>query len=74
MDSKKIITIYDIAKEAGVSTATVSRVLTNSARVSQGKRERIEELIEKYDFKPNAMARGLSETKSKIIGIIAAEF
>lgn len=37
MDSKKIITIYDIAKEAGVSTATVSRVLTNSAKVSQEK-------------------------------------
>lgn len=73
MDSKKIITIYDIAKEAGVSTATVSRVLTNNARVSQEKRERIEELIEKYEFKPNAMARGLSETKSKIIGIIAAD-
>lgn len=73
MDSKKIITIYDIAKEAGVSTATVSRVLTNSAKVSQEKKEKIEALIEKYEFKPNAMARGLSETKSKIIGIIAAD-
>lgn len=67
------ITIYDIAKEAGVSAATVSRVLTNNARVKPEKKERILRLIEKYNFKPNAMARGLSDTKSKIIGIIAAD-
>ena len=69
----KNITIYDIAKEAGVSAATVSRVLTNNAKVRPEKMERILQLIEKYQFKPNAMARGLSDTKSKIIGIIAAD-
>ncbi len=69
----KNITIYDIAKEAGVSAATVSRVLTNNAKVRPEKKERILQLIEKYQFKPNAMARGLSDTKSKIIGIIAAD-
>lgn len=69
----KNLTIYDIAKEAGVSAATVSRVLTNNANVRPEKKERILKLIEKYNFKPNAMARGLSDTKSKIIGIIAAD-
>lgn len=70
---EKAITIYDIAKEAGVSAATVSRVLTGSANVRLEKKKRILQIIEKYNFKPNAMARGLSDTKSKIIGIIAAD-
>lgn len=69
----KVITIYDIAKEAGVSAATVSRVLTNNANVRNEKKQRVLELIEKYNFKPNAMARSLSDTKSKVIGIIAAD-
>ena len=67
------ITIYDIAKEAGVSPATVSRVLTGSAKVRPEKKQKIEELIEKYNFTPNAMARGLSDTRSRVIGIIAAD-
>jgi len=73
MEKGKIVTIYDIAKEAGVSAATVSRVLTNNANVRPAKKEKILELIEKYDFKPNALARSLSDTRSKVIGIIAAD-
>lgn len=69
----KTITIYDIAREAGVSPATVSRVLTNNANVRKEKKERVQFLIEKYNFKPNALARGLSDTRSKVIGIIAAD-
>ena len=52
MKDVKSITIYDIAKEAGVSPATVSRVLTNSANVRPEKKERVQQLIEKYNFKP----------------------
>ncbi len=70
---RKSVTIYDIAKEAGVSAATVSRVLTNNANVRPEKKIRITKLIEKYNFTPNAMARGLSDTKSKIIGVMAAD-
>ncbi len=65
---KERVSIYRIAEEAGVSPATVSRVLTGNANVSNEKRIRVEELIQKYDFRPNAMARGLSNTQSKIIG------
>ena len=64
---------YDIAKEAGVSPATVSRVLTNNANVSKAKKEKVQGLIAKYNFKPNALAKGLSDTQSKVIGIIAAD-
>ncbi|HEX3021352.1 MAG TPA: LacI family DNA-binding transcriptional regulator [Lachnospiraceae bacterium] len=73
MDSRKPITIYDIAKEAGVSVSTVSRVLTNNARVSKAKKEKVEQLIKKYDYMPNALARGLSETRSNVIGIISPD-
>ena len=48
----KALTIYDIAKEAGVSAATVSRVLTNSANVRKEKRDKVQNLIEKYNFMP----------------------
>ena len=73
VSDRKTITIYDIAKEAGVSASTVSRVLTNRARVRPEKRERVLALIEKYNFTPNAMARGLVDTKSRVIGIIVAD-
>lgn len=72
-NENRAITIYDIAREAEVSVSTVSRVLTNSANVKQEKREKIQALIDKYNFKPNAMAKGLSYTKRNIIGIIAAD-
>ncbi len=71
MDQK--VTIYTIAKEAGVSPATVSRVLTNSANVRPEKRAKVEELIHKYNFMPSALARSLTDTQRKLIGIITAD-
>lgn len=69
----KGITIYDIASEAGVSVATVSRVLTNNANVRPEKKEKVQQLINKYNFRPNAMARGLTDATNRVIGIIAAD-
>ncbi|MCR5716108.1 MAG: LacI family transcriptional regulator [Lachnospiraceae bacterium] len=69
----KNVTIYDIAREAGVSPATVSRVLNSSANVSSDKRQKIEQLMRKYNFNPNALARGLTETRRKVIGLLAAD-
>ena len=66
----KNVTIYDLAKEAGVSPATVSRILTGSTNVSEEKRQKVRQLIEKYDFVPNAMARGLTVSSSRTIGIL----
>ena len=73
MTNRKNITIYDIAKEAGVSPATVSRILTGSTSVRQEKRDRVNKLIEKYNFSPNAMARALTETRTKVIGMVMAD-
>ncbi len=69
----RAITIYDIAREAGVSPSTVSRVLTSRAKVSSEKRDEVLKVIEKYNFKPNTFAKGLAETKSKIIGVLVAD-
>lgn len=66
----KDITIYDIAKEANVSPATVSRVLTGSAQVKNDKKERVLQIIEKHNFQPNAVARSLFKKKSMMIGFI----
>lgn len=73
ISDNKAITIYDIAKEAGVSPATVSRVITNSVNVRPEKREKVEALIDKYHFKPNVLAKGLADTRTKTIGVLTAD-
>ena len=70
---KETISIYTIAKEAGVSPATVSRVLTGYAKVSEEKKSKVEALIRKYDFRPNALARGLSSVETKMIGLMVSD-
>ena len=52
--------IYDISKEANVSTATVSRVLNGNAKVSEKTRAAVMEVIERHGYQPSALARGLS--------------
>ncbi len=67
------MTIYDIANEAGVSASMVSRVMNNKKGVSAEKRALIENLLKKYNFEPNASARGLVKQSSGIIGILMAD-
>lgn len=67
---KKAMTVYDIAKEAGVSPSTVSRVLTGNAKVSREKAEKVRAIIKKNNFKPNAIARSLITRESRMIGVI----
>lgn len=70
MKEKRNITIYDIAREAGVSASLVSRVISGNGSVSDKNRRIIKELIEKYNFTPNALARGLQKSKNKTIGFL----
>jgi DNA-binding LacI/PurR family transcriptional regulator len=63
------MTITDIAREAGVSTATVSRVI-NHLSVSDDKRTRVEAAISKLNYTPNALARGLTSKSSRAIGVL----
>lgn len=73
MSSRKNVTIYDIAREAEVSPATVSRILTGSARVRPEKRNRVLALMEQYDFHPSSAARALSEQRSHLLGMICPD-
>ncbi|WP_138755677.1 LacI family DNA-binding transcriptional regulator [Paenibacillus sinopodophylli] len=66
----KPVTVYDIAREANVSVATVSRVINNTAPVKQSTRERVMELIVKHQFQPNALARSLYKKETGMIGVI----
>lgn len=62
--------IYDISEKAGVSIATVSRVLNNSARVSEKTREKVLEVMAEYDYVPNPFARGLGLKTMRTIGLL----
>lgn len=64
------VTIQDVAKEAGVSITTVSRVINNNYPVSVSTRERVEKAIEKLNFNPNLLARSLINSKTNTIGVI----
>lgn len=64
------MTIYDIAKEAGVSPSTVSRVVNNKKGINEETRKRIQKILEENNYIPNETARGLSMQSSKIIGIL----
>ena len=66
----KNITIYDVAREAGVSLATVSRVINGSSVVKPKTRDKVLEAIQRLDFKPNEIARGLATSKTTTIAIV----
>lgn len=59
------VTINDVAKEAGVSITTVSRVINGNYPVSKETRERVEAAIKKLNFQPNPIARSLVSKNKK---------
>jgi LacI family transcriptional regulator len=64
------VTIRDVARRAGVSPATVSRVLNRPELVEERTRERVRKAMEELDFHPSAIARGLSVRRTDTIGLI----
>jgi LacI family transcriptional regulator len=67
---EKKVTIYDVAREAGVSLATVSRVINGSSVVREKTKQKVLEVIARLDFKPNEIARGLATSKTTTIAIV----
>lgn len=65
--------IYDISKKAGVSIATVSRVLNGSSNVKPETRKKVMDIIDQYDYTPNAFARGLGLDTMNSVGIMCAD-
>lgn len=70
MISKEKITIKDVARAAGVSTQTVSRVLNNRPDVSSDTRKRVKQIITSLGYSPNVFARNLSRGRSNTLGVI----
>lgn len=67
---KQTITIYDVAREANVSMATVSRVVNGNPNVKPTTRKKVLEVIDRLDYRPNALARGLASKKTTTVGVI----
>jgi LacI family fructose operon transcriptional repressor len=65
--------IKDVAKAAGVSTATVSRVLANNAPVRKETRERVLQAVNELGYRPNLIARSLRAQKSAKIGLVVSD-
>ena len=63
--------IYDVAKRARVSAATVSAVVNGSAYVSPALKSRVEEAIGLLGYRPNSVARSLAQQRTRIIGMVA---
>lgn len=67
------LTIYDIAREAGVSASTVSRVVNGKAGVNVETKRRIQALLEKHNYAPNETARGLVMQNNRMIGVLVSD-
>jgi LacI family asc operon transcriptional repressor len=69
-DGAEMATILEVAKRAGVSKATVSRVLSGSGYVGPEKRERVEKAIAETGYRPNLLARNLATKTTQTIGLV----
>ena len=77
MNGKTPLTMKDIARELGISVATVSRALKDSPRISPERRAAIQQYAREHDFTPNVLAESLRHSKVqpiKLIGVIIPEF
>ena len=77
MNDKTTLTMKDIARELGVSVATVSRALKDSPHISSEQRERIKQYAQEHHFTPNTIAESLRHSRvqpMKVIGVIVPEF
>ncbi|HEX9064383.1 MAG TPA: LacI family DNA-binding transcriptional regulator, partial [Streptosporangiaceae bacterium] len=71
--SSSVVTLYDVASMAGVSTATVSRVVHNLDRVAPATRARVLEVIDKLGYVPDGAAQSLSRRRKDVIGLVCVE-
>lgn len=67
---RRAVTVYDIAERAGVSQATVSRVLSGGAPVAAATRERVLQAMRELDYRPNVVAQDLARGRSRAVGIL----
>jgi LacI family transcriptional regulator len=68
-----VVTLFDVARLAGVSTATVSRVVHGQDRVRESTRERVRQAIEELGYVPDGAAQSLSRRRKDVIGLVCVE-
>lgn len=68
-----MVTLKEIARECNVSATTVSNILNGKPKVSEETRQRVLATVDKMDYRPNYIAQGLRNRKTKTIGIIAED-
>jgi LacI family transcriptional regulator len=68
-----VVTLYDVARLAGVSTATVSRVVHGQDRVRDSTRARVQQVIEELGYVPDGAAQSLSRRRKNVIGLVCVE-
>jgi LacI family transcriptional regulator len=68
-----LATSWDIARAAGVSQSTVSRVLNDDPRVARRTRERVADVIERLGYTPNGVARGLATRRTQLVGVVVSD-
>lgn len=64
------VTIYDVAREARVSMATVSRVVNGNQNVKPETRDKVNEVIKRLNYRPNVVARGLASKRTTTVGVV----
>ncbi len=77
MNDNTPLTMKDIARELGISVATVSRALKDSPRISKERREMIQHYAREHNFTPNVLAESLRHSRVKpqrLIGVIIPDF
>ncbi|MCH3904684.1 MAG: substrate-binding domain-containing protein [Lactobacillus sp.] len=67
---KQDVTIYDVAREAKVSMATVSRVVNGNNNVRKSTRDRVQSVIKRLHYQPNSVAQGLASKRTTTVGLI----
>ena len=67
------VTIKDVAKEAGVSVATVSRVVNGMPNVNEEMKAQVEKAIARLGYKPNQLAKGLKNNVTNTIGVVVTD-
>jgi LacI family transcriptional regulator len=68
------VTITDVAREAGVSVATVSKVINGRDGIARGTAARVQEVVQRLDYEQSIVARSLRSHRTHVIGVLVAEF
>ena len=70
---EKVKSIKEIARLAGVSTATVSRVINQNGRFSKETEERVRRIIRQTEYVPNMSAKGLRTNRTRVVGLVVPD-